>query len=227
MIEHKTKHFLGRFAVSTTKRERQERLLRDWYGIHWNKWGKVFKNGPNKTCGRQPLKNLKWYGLLREIPSFQHSGWIIPWKWLRKNLQVKSNFQFFLLHFCLFYILLFRKRLHSFRKMRSAKRKFELYNIKNTSGKLHLHEFMNMNYPYQSRLHLFSFILFLKSKRKQAIFNAFVTWISCRFWLVFLLSLLIFLTVFDWPNVTAFWFKANKKLKIVMSPKAPPKASTE
>ena len=24
----------------------------------------VFKNGPNKFCGRQPLKNLKWYGLL-------------------------------------------------------------------------------------------------------------------------------------------------------------------
>ena len=25
---------------------------------------KVFKNGPNKTCGRQPLKNLKGYGHL-------------------------------------------------------------------------------------------------------------------------------------------------------------------
>ena len=24
-------------------------------------WGKVFKNGPSKICGRQPLKNLKWY----------------------------------------------------------------------------------------------------------------------------------------------------------------------
>ena len=23
------------------------------------KWDKVFKNGPNKICGRQPLKNLK------------------------------------------------------------------------------------------------------------------------------------------------------------------------
>ena len=22
-------------------------------------WVKVFKNGPNKICGRQPLKNLK------------------------------------------------------------------------------------------------------------------------------------------------------------------------
>ena len=24
---------------------------------------KIFKNGPSKICGRQPLKNLKWYGL--------------------------------------------------------------------------------------------------------------------------------------------------------------------
>ena len=26
-------------------------------------WVKVFKNGPRKICGRQPLKTLKWYGL--------------------------------------------------------------------------------------------------------------------------------------------------------------------
>ena len=25
------------------------------------KWDKVFKNGPSKTCGRQPLKNLIWF----------------------------------------------------------------------------------------------------------------------------------------------------------------------
>ena len=24
-------------------------------------WDKVFKNGPSKNCGRQPLKNLKGY----------------------------------------------------------------------------------------------------------------------------------------------------------------------
>ena len=29
-------------------------------------WDKVFKNGPSKICGRQPLKNLKRYGLLEE-----------------------------------------------------------------------------------------------------------------------------------------------------------------
>ena len=27
-------------------------------------WVKVFKNGPSKICGRQPLQKLKWNGLL-------------------------------------------------------------------------------------------------------------------------------------------------------------------
>ena len=36
-----------------------------------NKWVKIFKNGPSKICGRQPLKNLKWYGLLRQTKSLQ------------------------------------------------------------------------------------------------------------------------------------------------------------
>ena len=31
------------------------------------KWDKVFKNGASKICGRQSLKNLKEYGLLKEI----------------------------------------------------------------------------------------------------------------------------------------------------------------
>ena len=29
-----------------------------------HKWGKVFKNGPSKICGRQPLKNSEGYDLL-------------------------------------------------------------------------------------------------------------------------------------------------------------------
>ena len=29
-------------------------------------WDKVFKNGPSKICERQPLKNLKGYGLLKQ-----------------------------------------------------------------------------------------------------------------------------------------------------------------
>ena len=31
----------------------------------WQIWGKVFKSGPSKICGRHPLKNLKGYGLLK------------------------------------------------------------------------------------------------------------------------------------------------------------------
>ena len=34
-------------------------------------WVKVFKNGPSKICGRQPLKNLKRCGLLRQTISLQ------------------------------------------------------------------------------------------------------------------------------------------------------------
>ena len=32
-------------------------------------WVTVFKNGPSKTCGRQPLKNLKWYGRFTQLVS--------------------------------------------------------------------------------------------------------------------------------------------------------------
>ena len=32
---------------------------------------KVFKNGPGETCGRQPLKNLKWSGLLKHFKIFK------------------------------------------------------------------------------------------------------------------------------------------------------------
>ena len=30
-------------------------------------WDNVFKNEPSKICGRQPLKNLKWYGLFKQM----------------------------------------------------------------------------------------------------------------------------------------------------------------
>ena len=29
------------------------------------KWDKLFKDGPSNICGRQPLKNLNGYGLLK------------------------------------------------------------------------------------------------------------------------------------------------------------------
>ena len=31
--------------------------------LTYETWDKVFKNGPSKIRGEQPLKNLKWYGL--------------------------------------------------------------------------------------------------------------------------------------------------------------------
>ena len=34
-------------------------------------WDKVFKNGPSKICERQPLKNLKEYGLLKQTISLK------------------------------------------------------------------------------------------------------------------------------------------------------------
>ena len=36
-----------------------------------NNWVKAFKNGPGKICGRQPLKNLKGCGLLKQTISLQ------------------------------------------------------------------------------------------------------------------------------------------------------------
>ena len=35
-----------------------------------NIWDKVFKSGPSKICGRQSLKNLKEYGLLKSSINF-------------------------------------------------------------------------------------------------------------------------------------------------------------
>ena len=37
----------------------------------WIICDKLFKNGLRKICGRQPLKNLKWYGLLKQTISLQ------------------------------------------------------------------------------------------------------------------------------------------------------------
>ena len=48
-------------------------LAWSWFSVAWviackkkrvsmNIWDKVFKSGLSKFCGREPLKNLKWYG---------------------------------------------------------------------------------------------------------------------------------------------------------------------
>ena len=34
-------------------------------------WDKVFKSGPSKICGRQSLKNLNGYGLVKQTISLQ------------------------------------------------------------------------------------------------------------------------------------------------------------
>ena len=40
-------------------------------------WVKVFKNRPSKICGREPLKNLNWCGLLRQSISLQMSFYLL------------------------------------------------------------------------------------------------------------------------------------------------------
>ena len=37
----------------------------------WNTCDSVFRNGPSKIFGRQPLKNLSWCGLFKQTISFQ------------------------------------------------------------------------------------------------------------------------------------------------------------
>ena len=41
------------------------------YKTHLYIWDKVFTSVPSKICGRQPLKNLKGYGLLQQTISLQ------------------------------------------------------------------------------------------------------------------------------------------------------------
>ena len=42
------------------------------------KWDKIFKSGPNKICGRQPLKHLKGYGLLSRPYPFNFFKGCLP-----------------------------------------------------------------------------------------------------------------------------------------------------
>ena len=41
-------------------------------------WNKVFKNGPSEICGRQILKNLKGYGLLKQTIHFKFFEGCLP-----------------------------------------------------------------------------------------------------------------------------------------------------
>ena len=43
-----------------------------------NMWDEVFKSGPSKFCGRQPLKYLKGYGLLSRPYPFKFFKGCLP-----------------------------------------------------------------------------------------------------------------------------------------------------
>ena len=53
--------FLAQFICDS--RDRIKETLKSMLMMIWDK---VFKSGPSKICGRQPLKNLKGYGLLKQ-----------------------------------------------------------------------------------------------------------------------------------------------------------------
>ena len=60
-------------------------------------WDKVFKSGPSKICGRQPLKNLKGYGLLKQymwllLSSFQYCITNFSNHFFKKKKKCSENF---------------------------------------------------------------------------------------------------------------------------------------
>ena len=98
---------------------------------HW-KWDQVFKNGPSKICGRQPLKNFTWsifeYFFLNESDKLIDLSLISCFSWqLQGKLRAAINAsltrylsvfpilmiqrQISFLHFCLFQLLLLECRL--------------------------------------------------------------------------------------------------------------------
>ena len=68
-------------------------------------WDKVFQSGPSKICGRQPLKNLKGYGLLKWTISLQiFKGCLSPILLgpLLNTLSHMNHFYIFILKFFIF-----------------------------------------------------------------------------------------------------------------------------
>ena len=57
MVKQKKNSFKAKFTIASFK-------------LH-DTWNKIFKNGPSKNCRRQPLKNLKEYGLPADHVSLQ------------------------------------------------------------------------------------------------------------------------------------------------------------
>ena len=62
-------------------------------------WGKVFKNAPSKTCGRQPLRNLKWYSPPQQTKSLTIFKGRLPQILLGSFLNTLPNlYQWFIRH---------------------------------------------------------------------------------------------------------------------------------
>ena len=57
------------------------------------KWDNVFKNGPSKIRGRQPLKNLNWHGLLNRPYHFKFFKGCLPQILLDPFLNTLSQMQ--------------------------------------------------------------------------------------------------------------------------------------
>ena len=64
-------------------------LRTNWLTSLWNCWDKEFQYIPSKICGRQPLKNLKQYGIFNQTIS------------LNNLLKVVSH-KFYLVHLVIF-----------------------------------------------------------------------------------------------------------------------------
>ena len=59
-------HFQSYYVFQKNTPQRMTLYFLYFLGFHDHCiWEKVFKNGPSKNCGRNPLKKLKEYGLLK------------------------------------------------------------------------------------------------------------------------------------------------------------------
>ena len=52
-----------------------------------DRWDKVFKSEPSKSCGRQPLKNFKIYDLLKQTISLEISQRLSSRKFTSSTLE--------------------------------------------------------------------------------------------------------------------------------------------
>ena len=88
----------------------QGALLATTYYSPWNTCAEVFNNGPSKISGRQPLKNLKWYGLLSTKISSTHmckfNNLILFCLKIFWGLTKKMSFLGFLFCFLIFFLFL-------------------------------------------------------------------------------------------------------------------------